>query len=138
MTSTRPLATLFTAVGLALLLVVGAWSTSHGDADVHASLCLAPGASAGAGAAAGGHHDAAASSVATPDAAAAAAAADGSAISAVVVLWFLALVALVLLLARRSTGILHPRTLRPALVPRAGPRARPTALSLTELCLSRT
>src|ERR1041384_129233 len=47
------------AVGLALLLVVGAWSTSHGKADVHASLCLAAGVAHPAGAStAGEHHDA--------------------------------------------------------------------------------
>ena len=39
------------AVGLALLLVVGAWSTSRGSADVHATLCLASGVSESQGAA---------------------------------------------------------------------------------------
>lgn len=34
------------ALGLALLLVIAAWSSSHRSADAHTALCLAPGVSA--------------------------------------------------------------------------------------------
>lgn len=138
MASTRSLLTLVTAVGLALLMVVGAWTTSHGEADVHASLCLAPGVSAGDFGAAGdasaasgtGHHDPAAAVSTAPDA-------DGLAIGGFALLWFVALLVLLTRFAR-GAGILLPRSapVMPAL--RAGPSIRPAAPSLTELCLSRT
>ena len=117
------------AVGLALLLVVGAWSASHGSADAHATLCLAPGVTSSAEA----------ETTAAPvvehgavdlltDAATCAAAA-------------LCAVALVLLLRRLGTrrGVrlrrLLPRTLAPL---RAGPRPRVRPLSLAQLSISRT
>lgn len=118
-----------TALGLALLLVVGAWSTSHGEADVHASLCLAPGVSTGDVAAGTTHHDeVTAVDVLTSDAA----------FCGFAVLWFLALVLLLARAFRRDRGILLPR-LSPAIVgPRAGPRPLRSALTLTELSISRT
>ena len=129
MTSTRSLTTLFTALGLALLLVVGAWSTSHGDADVHATLCVAPGVTTPDVAAGGDHHD---------EVTAADALTSDAALCAVAVFWFLALLALLVRMLRRSPGILIPRTALVAAAPRAGPRATRTALTLTELSISRT
>ncbi|MFK0403483.1 hypothetical protein ACIQTT_14210 [Microbacterium sp. NPDC090225] len=133
MTSTRSLTTLFTALGLALLLVVGAWSTSHGEADVHASLCLASGASASDAGAGASHHD----DVAPLDASSS----HGSspaALTGFVVLWFLALVVLLVRTLRRGPGILLPRATLAVAAPRAGPHPPRTALTLTELSISRT
>lgn len=54
------------------------------------------------------------------------------------VFWFLALLALLVRMLRRSPGILIPRTALVAAAPRAGPRATRTALTLTDLSISRT
>lgn len=123
------LAKIVTALGLALLLVVGAWSTSRGDADVHAALCLAPGASTPAAAAGVEHHDeVTAIDVLSSDA-------------ALCVLAVLCGVALVLLLRRLLTGSQGipagraPRSMPPV---RAGPHRVPSALSLIQLSISRT
>ncbi|MEV4668339.1 hypothetical protein [Microbacterium sp. LWO12-1.2] len=123
------LAKIVTALGLALLLVVGAWSTSRGDADVHAALCLAPGVSAPAATASAEHHDeVAAVDVLSSDA-------------ALCVIAVLCGVALVLLLRRLLAGTRgvparrSPRTAQPA---RAGPHRVPSALSLIQLSISRT
>lgn len=131
MTSRRSLTTLFTALGLALLLVVGAWSTSHGEADVHASLCLASGASAADVGAS--HHD----EVAPLDASSPGSSAP-AALTGFVVLWFLALVVLLVRALRRDPGILLPRALLTVTAPRAGPRPPRTVLTLAELSISRT
>lgn len=117
------------AVGLALLLVVGAWSTSHGSADVHATLCLAPGVSPSAGSGASETEDAVAVEESTGDAALCVAA-------------VLCCATLVLLLRRLRGGLSRPiggRAPRASLALRAGP-ARPVvpALTLTQLSLSRT
>ncbi|MCK2037759.1 hypothetical protein KZC51_16645 [Microbacterium sp. SSW1-49] len=123
------LAKIVTALGLALLLVVGAWSTSRGDADVHATLCLAPGASAPAAAAGAEHHDeGAAVDVLSSDA-------------ALCVIAVLCGVALVLLLRRvlaRGRGVLAGRGTRTVPLVRAGPQRIPSALTLIELSISRT
>ncbi|MFJ4254746.1 hypothetical protein [Microbacterium sp. NPDC090003] len=128
MTSTRSLTTLLTALGLALLLVVGAWSTSHGEADVHASLCLASGASAADAGAGASHHEEAAPVDSSSHAA----------VAGFAVLWFLALVMLLVRTARRGPGILRPRTDATVAAPRAGPLPLRTAITLTELSISRT
>ena len=118
------------AVGLALLLVVGAWSTSRGSADVHATLCLASGVSDSAGAA--------------PTAADLAGASSIDALSADVGVCLLAVlcsVALVLLfrrLAGHGTRPLGTRAVRTVSPSRAGPSALVPALTLTQLSISRT
>ncbi|MFJ6429382.1 hypothetical protein [Microbacterium maritypicum] len=123
------IARVITAVGLALLLVVGAWSTSRGSADVHATLCLASGVSE--------------STAAAPTAGDAAAAPTIDVLSSGVGICLLAVlggVALVLLFRRlaggtRPLGTRAPRTVSPS---RAGPRAFVPALTLTQLSISRT
>lgn len=124
------IARVITAVGLALLLVVGAWSTSHGAADVHASLCLAPGVSHPVGSTPAGAdaEDATAIDVLSSDAAA----------CLVAVLCGIGLVLLlrrVLGAGRVAFGGLAPR---PSVPVRAGPRVIPPALTLTQLSISRT
>ncbi|MCT1479628.1 hypothetical protein [Microbacterium sp. p3-SID336] len=115
------------AVGLALLLVVGAWSTAHGPGDTHGTLCLAAGVSAPADA---------------PDAPAAVAPADpvdaDAVVCAVAALCGVALALLLhRLLARRSPGPLALLT-RAAAPPRAMCLRFPSTPSLTELSISRT
>lgn len=118
------------AVGLALLLVVGAWSTSRGSADVHATLCLASGVSE--------------STAAAPAAADLEGATTVDVLSSGVGICLLAVlggVALVLLFRRlagrgsRPLGNRAPRTVSPS---RAGPRIIVPALTLTQLSISRT
>ncbi|MFB8187966.1 hypothetical protein ACFC14_01495 [Microbacterium sp. NPDC055988] len=119
-----------TAVGLALLLVIGAWSSSHGPADVHATLCLASGVSASTDTAAAesGADSATAIDVLSSD-------------IGVCVLAVLCGVALVLLFLRhrgqgsRPLVTRAPRRTSPS---RAGPRIVVPALSLTQLSISRT
>jgi hypothetical protein len=124
------IARVITAVGLALLLVIGAWSSSHGPADVHASLCLASGVSPAAGTATA---DDGAGTVTAIDVL--------SSDIGVCVLAVLCGVALVLLLLRlrgrdsRPLGSRIPRLTSPS---RAGPRIVVPALSLTQLSISRT
>lgn len=118
------------AVGLALLLVVGAWSTSRGSADLHATLCLASGVSVPAGAApsAADHDDVTAVDVLASDA-------------GVCVIAVLCCVALVLLFPRlrgHATRPLGSRALRPTAPSRAGPGVVVRALTLAQLSLSRT
>ncbi|KYK00379.1 hypothetical protein [Microbacterium sp. CH1] len=116
------------AVGLALLLVVGAWSASHGTADAHATLCLAPGVSQAADTSAAGP-------VAEP------APADPAADAAACAMAALCCVALVLLFRRLCTrsGIrLRGLLPRATAALRAGPRPFLPAVSLTQLSISRT
>ncbi|WP_315106933.1 hypothetical protein [uncultured Microbacterium sp.] len=116
------------AVGLALLLVVGAWSTSHGTAEAHATLCLAPGVSQPVDTPAAGPVTEVAPADPAADAAACAMAA-------------LCCVALVLLFRhlRTRSGIrlrgLLPRVTAPL---RAGPCPFLPAVSLIQLSISRT
>ncbi len=122
------IAQLVIAVGLALLLVIGVWSTPRGAADVHGTLCLAAGTAAPA--------------AATP------AASDGTpsidvlssdlGICAIAVLCVIALVLLFRRLLGRGTRPLGSRTPRGTTPPRAGPVALIRALTLTELSISRT
>ncbi len=117
------------AVGLALLLVVGAWSGSHGSADAHAAPCLASGVSQPA--------DAAAAAGPVGETAAAELAAD----TAGCVMAALCCVALVLLFRQlRTRSGFRLRGLRPrAIAPvRAGPRPFLPAVSLIRLSISRT
>jgi hypothetical protein len=121
-------ARIVTALGLALLLVVGAWSTSHGDAESPATICLGPGMSASAASDAGHHEEIAALDVLSSDAAVCAVAA-------------LCCIALVLLLRRLMTAhgtVLLGRTPRMRPLTRAGPQRRIPALTLTQLSVSRT
>ncbi|AVL98048.1 hypothetical protein AB0O70_10605 [Microbacterium paraoxydans] len=115
------------AVGLALLLVVGAWSASHGTADAHATLCLAPGVSQPVDTSAAGP----VTEVAPADPAAAAACAAAA----------LCCVALVLLFRHlRTRSGLRFRDLLPRATTRfrAGPRPFVPAVSLIQLSISRT
>ncbi|WP_311258753.1 hypothetical protein [Microbacterium sp. WCS2018Hpa-9] len=114
------------ALGLALLLVIGAWSTSHGKADAHTTLCLAPGASV---ASIGAHHDdTSAAETAPPDAG----------IVLVAALCCFLLVLLSVRSARGSTLIRHAVPVRASAPSRAGPRRHVPALTLAQLSLSRT
>ncbi|MFK0240414.1 hypothetical protein ACIQTX_06080 [Microbacterium sp. NPDC090281] len=121
------IARVITAVGLALLLVVGAWSTSRGSADVHATLCVAAGVSTPAGAASSAD-DSSTIDVLTSEV-------------GVCLLAVLCGVALVLIFRRlaghgtRPLGSRAPRTVTPS---RAGPSALVPALTLTQLSISRT
>ncbi|PRB10257.1 hypothetical protein CQ042_18220 [Microbacterium sp. MYb62] len=124
------IARVITAVGLALLLVVGAWSTSRGSADVHATLCLASGVSTQDGAAPTG------------------AAADGATaidtltsdmgICLLAVLCGIGLVLLLRLLRGRGTRPLGTGTPHRVSPSRAGPSILVSALTLTQLSISRT
>ena len=118
------------AVGLALLLVVGAWSTSRGSAEVHATLCLASGITAPTGTESGTAvaDGATAVDVLTADAG----------VCLVVALCGVALVLLSLRLRGRGTRLLVSRAPRIAPPARAGPRPLLSALSLTQLSISRT
>ena len=115
------------ALGLALLLVIGAWSTSHGKADAHTALCLAPGISA---ASASGHHD---SEVAVVDAVSSD---TGMAVAAA--LCCILLVLLFLRFGRAARLLVRSRGFLTAAPTRAGPRLHVPALALTQLSLSRT
>lgn len=115
------------ALGLALLLVVGAWSASHGQGDAHATLCLAPGVSSTE---AVDHQDGTAIvEVLSSDA--------GTVVAAT-----LCCVLLVLFFRRLVGGLRvlgRGRLVRGPLPIRAGPlRRTPAALTLIELSVSRT
>ena len=124
------IARVITAVGLALLLVVGAWSTSRGDADVHATLCLASGVSQPAGAAPGAEP--------TDSATAIDAFSSDAAVCLIAVLCGVALVLILLRLRGHGTRLLGSRAPRLVAPPRAGPRPLVRALTLTQLSISRT
>ena len=114
------------ALGLALLLVIGAWSTSHGKADAHTTLCLAPGASVTS---VSGHHDDSSVVATTPSDA------------GIVVIAALCCVVLALLSMRSAGGatLIRRAVSRRASAPsRAGPPRRVPALTLVQLSLSRT
>ncbi|KQR49628.1 hypothetical protein ASF87_02565 [Microbacterium sp. Leaf161] len=114
------------ALGLALVLVIGAWSTSHGKADAHATLCLAPGASVASTAV---HHDHTSVVETAPSDA-------GIVIVAALCCFLLVLLSL---RSARGTTLLHRGTsLRASAPSRAGPRRHVPALTLTQLSLSRT
>lgn len=118
------------ALGLALLLLVGAWSTSHGQADVHTSLCVAP---AGAAPTAGAADTPAAAPTAID------VLSSGAAACAIAVLCGVMLVLLLRRLLRgphRTPLGIAPYTAAPV---RAGPAAAlPGSLSLVQLSISRT
>lgn len=116
------------ALGLALLLVIGAWSTSHGKADAHATLCLAPGASA---ASLSGHHDGGGTAMdAAPS--------DAGIVVVVAALCCFVLVLLLLRFGRRGGLIRTGIPVRASAPTRAGPQRCIPALTLTQLSLSRT
>lgn len=117
-------------LGLAVLLVIGAWSTSHGKTDAHSALCLAPGASADSTASASGHHGA---GITVVDAVSS----DGGLVVAAALCCFL-LVLLLLRFGRASHLIVTSRALATSAPTRAGPRLHVPALTLTQLSLSRT
>lgn len=124
------IARVITAVGLALLLVVGAWSTSRGSADVHATLCLASGVSASTGAApaAADLEEAATIDVLS----------SGVGVCLLAVLGSVALVLLFRRLAGHGAQPLHSRMRRTVSPSRAGPTAIVRTLTLTQLSISRT
>lgn len=116
-----------TALGLALLLVVGAWSNAHGQTDAHTTLCLTPGsASPAAGTTSSDGETAVVDVLVT-----------GAALCS-----FAALCGIALLRLRRRIG--PPRGIRlrrrtPTTLPvRAGPVAFPFPLTLIQLSVSRT
>lgn len=117
------------ALGLALLLVIGAWSTSHGEADVNSTLCVAAGHSAS---------DAATGAAAQEQAVLTDAPAATGALCLVAALCCALLVLLVRRLlaeGRRTLTGIAPRARLPR---RAGPSWTPAALSLVQLSISRT
>ncbi|MFD8768475.1 hypothetical protein [Microbacterium oxydans] len=118
------------AVGLALLLVVGAWSTSRGSADVHATLCLASGVSESATAA---PTSADAESAATVDVLS-----SGVGICLLAVLGSVALILLFRRLTGHSTRTLDVHSPHAATPSRAGSGILVSALTLTQLSISRT
>lgn len=115
------------ALGLALLLVIGAWSASHGQGDAHATLCLAPGVSS-------------ADAVDPQDGTATVEVLSSEA--GTVVATALCCVLLVLLFRRLAGGLRvlgRGRLVRGPLPIRAGPpRSAPAALTLVQLSVSRT
>ena len=125
------------ALGLALLLVIGAWSTSHGEADAHATLCLAPGVSAAA-ASTSAHHDGEVTVVdAVADAVADAVSSD-TGTAAIAALCCILLVLLFLRVGRAARLLVRSRGFLAAAPTRAGPRLHVAALTLTQLSVSRT
>ncbi len=119
-----------TAVGLALLLVIGAWSSSHGPADVHATLCLASGVSSPV--------DTVAPDRGTDSATAVDVLSSDIGVCVLAVLCGIALVLLFLRLRGRGARPLGARIPRLTSPSRAGPRLVVPALSLTQLSISRT
>lgn len=118
------------ALGLALLLVVGAWSASHGEADAHAALCLAPGVSeASAGAARDGDE------ITVVDALSAD---SGGAVAGALCCFLLVLLLRRMLVAVRVGAGTRGPGFRSALPCRAGPRRLPHSPSLLQLSISRT
>ncbi|WP_431071006.1 hypothetical protein [Microbacterium phyllosphaerae] len=117
------------ALGLALLLVIGAWSTSHGKADAHATLCLAPGVSAAA-TSTSGHHD---GGVTVVDAVS-----SDAGTTAVAALCCILLVLLLLRFGRTARLLVGSRGFVASAPTHAGPRLHVPALTLTQLSLSRT
>lgn len=113
------------ALGLAVLLLVGAWSNSHGESSAGSALCLASGVSATS---VSDHHEAASPDIASPDA-------GLLGICAIVV--FL-LVMFALHLRGRQPQFRAVRAVASSAPPRAGPAAFAHTLSLAQLSLSRT
>ncbi|KAA0962986.1 hypothetical protein FQ142_05015 [Microbacterium sp. ANT_H45B] len=117
------------ALGLALLLVIGAWSTSHREGDVHAGLCIAPGASAS------GHHDGMA---AAADAVSSDVVSSDAGMAAVAALCCILLALLLVRFRVAARLLVHNRRVAASPPTRAGPRLHVPALTLTQLSLSRT
>lgn len=115
------------ALGLAVLLVIGAWSASHGTADAHGTLCLAPGASA---ASVSGHHDAEVTVIETMS--------SDAGVMVVAALCCVLLALLLLRVGRTARLLVTSRALATSAPTRAGPRSHVPALTLTQLSLSRT
>lgn len=113
------------ALGLAVLLLVGAWSNSHGESSTGTALCLASGASATS---VSDHQE-----TASPDVVSQGAGVLG--ICAMVV-FLLVMIALRLLGER---GIIRlARAAVASAPPRAGPARFPATLTLEQLSISRT
>lgn len=113
------------ALGLALLLLVGAWSNSHGEHSTGTALCVASGSSTTS---VSDQHPAASADTAGPDAAI-------LGICAAIV-FLLGLVALRLLERRPQFRIEHAGAA--SAPPRASPTMLPQALTLVQLSVSRT
>jgi hypothetical protein len=114
------------ALGLAMLLLVGAWSDSHGESRTGPALCVASGVSASS---VSGHQEV----TAVDDVAAA----DLGIVGACALLVFL----LVLTAQRmlRSLTMFRPgRVATASAPPRAGPATLLQPLTLTQLSVSRT
>ena len=115
------------ALGLALLLVIGAWSASHGKAVAHTTLCLAPGASVASVTA---HHDETSVVESAPS--------DDAGIVMVAALCCVLLVLLSLRSVRGAPLIRRAAVVRASAPSRAGPRLHVPALTLAQLSVSRT
>jgi hypothetical protein len=113
------------ALGLAVLLLVGAWSDSHADAATGTSLCVADGTSASSVVS---HQEITAPGIASTDA-------GLLGVCAIVV--FLLVLAGLRLLGER-TRLFTGRAATASAPPRAGPAVVPPTLSLTQLSISRT
>jgi hypothetical protein len=113
------------ALGLTVLLLVGAWSNSHGESRTGSALCLATGVSASS---VSDHQEITASDVASPDA--------GLVGVCALVVFLLVMIALRLLSPRTAFRIERGATA--SAPPRAGPTFVPPALTLAQLSLSRT
>lgn len=114
------------ALGLAMLLLLGAWTDSHGETATAGSICVADGVSAGAVA-----HDHGASVVD-------AAASDGLGAIGVCALLVFLLVLLTLRMLRMRIPLRLSSVITASAPPRAGPIAPVIGFSLVQLSVSRT
>ncbi len=115
------------ALGLALLLVIGAWSTSHGEADAHTTLCLAPGSSVAPVTA---HHDGTSVVDTAPS--------DAGAVMATALCCILLVVLLSMRSFRGASLLRGAPVVRASAPSRAGPRRYASPLTLAQLSISRT
>lgn len=125
--SQRTLIRVVIALGLAMLLVVAAWSNSHGETSAGSALCVASGASATSVTT---HHD-----TVTANADADAPASGLLGLCGIVV--FLLLLATIRMLCENPVFRIG-RGATASAPPRAGPIASVPALTLAQLSLSRT
>ena len=113
------------ALGLTVLLLIGAWTDSHGESAAPGAVCVAEGVSAGAAA-----HEHGSSVVD-------AAASDIGVLGICVLIVFLLVLLMVRMLHARA--LLHRgRVVAAPALPRAGPAARIFSLTLEQLSVSRT
>lgn len=122
------IARIIIAIGLALMLLVGAWSNSHGENRTGSALCVANGSAATSVTSVPAHHDVAYPAQAT---------ADAGLIGACALIVFLLVLVAQHMLRDRSVFTGGPRATASA-PPRAGPIRFPRTLTLAQLSISRT